>query len=333
MTCFLPRRFAASLPGVATALVLLPLASAAGAQQKPVAYAPTENATVSGSLEVTNGRAAIGSHATLTAGDATVPVTLARGGQINVCRSTTVQISTDSTLGKSQLPGDDAIMLALNHGAVEEHDKPGKYSDVILTPDLRILVSGPGKADLSLRVSTNGDTCIDNHGASAPYVTVTNLFSGGVYRVQPNQRVLLESGDTSRVVDNEPEPCGCPAAPTELAAGLRHGNHRHNHRHAGAPQTKAEKENPFPLAESEGLKPPPAPSSTPAVPVGQVHAEVEAPITYNSAQPEPATPAAKPARGESTAPSGGEAAVQTPHRHRGFFGSIGHFFAHLFGHK
>jgi len=329
VTCLLPRRFAASLPGVAVALVLFPLACVAGAQQKPVAYAPTENATVSGSLEVKNGRAAIGSHATLTAGDATVPVTLARGGQINVCRSTTVQISTDSTLGKSQRPGDDAIMLALDHGAMEEHGKPGKYSDVILTPDLRILVSGPGKADLSLRVGMNGDTCIDNHGAHAPYVTVTNLFSGGVYRVQPNQRVLLESGDTSRVVDNEPEPCGCPAAPTELAAGLHHGNHRHK----GTPQTKAEKENPFPLAESEGLKPPPAPSSTPAVPIGQVHAEVEAPITYNSAQPVPVTSAAKPARGAGSSSPGDEATVQTPHRHRGFFGSIGHFFAHLFGHK
>jgi hypothetical protein len=329
VTCFLPRRLTASLPGVAAALALLSLASTTSAQQKPLAYAPTESATVSGSLEVTNGRVAIGSHATLTAGDETVPVTLTRGGQIDVCRSTTVQISTDSTLGKSRRPGDDAIMLALDHGAIEEHGKPGKYSDVILTPDLRILVSGPGKANLSLRVGVNGDTCIDNHGSHAPYVTVTNLFTGGVYRVQPNQRVLIESGDTSRVVDNEPEPCGCPPPPTVLAAGLHHGAHRHAAAHA----TKAEKENPFPLAESEGLKPPPAPAGTPAVPVGQVQAEVEAPITYNSAQPEPATPAAKPARGESTASSGGEAAVQTPHRHRGFFGSIGHFFAHLFGRK
>lgn len=325
MTRLTLRRFTASLPGVAAALAVTSASAVAMAQQqKPVAYVPTENATVSGSLQVSHGRAAIGSHATVAASDETVPISLARGGHINVCRSTSVQFSTDNTLGQDKRAGDDAIMLALDHGAIEEHDKPGKYSDVILTPDLRILVSGPGKADLSLRVGTNGDTCINNHGTHAPYVTVTNLFSGGVYRVQANQRVLLEGGDTSQVVDNETEPCGCPSAPTEMAAGLHHG--------AGH-ETAAEKENPFPLAESEGLKPPPAPSSTPAVPVGQVHAEVEAPITYNSAQPEPATPAAKPARGESTAPSGGEAAVRTPHRHRGFFGSIGHFFAHLFGHK
>jgi hypothetical protein len=302
--------------------------ASANAQQKTVAYVPTSNATVSGSLEVVNGRAAIGSHATITASDETVPVTLARGGKIDVCRSTRVQISTDKSLGAQRRPGDDAIMLALDQGALEEHDKPGKYSDVILTPDLRILVSGPGKADLSLRVAPNGDTCIHNHGAHAPYVTVTNLFSGGVYRVQPNQRVLLESGDTSRVVDNEPEPCGCPHPPTDLAAGLHHGAHRHT----GAHQTKAEKENPFPLAESEGLKPPPAPSGTPAVPVGQVHAEVEAPIMYNSAQPVPAASAAMTAQ-DAAASSADEASTPESRRHRGFLGSIGHFFAHLFSRK
>ncbi len=330
MTCFPPRRFAASLPGLAALLLLACASASANAQQqKPVAYVPTDNATVSGSLEVANGRAAIGSHATIGAGDETVPITLARGGHIDVCRSTSVQLSTDNSLSEANHPGDDAIMLALDHGAIEEHDQPGKYSDVILTPDLRILVSGPGKADLSLRVGTNGDTCIDNHGTHAPYVTVTNLFSAGVYRVQANQRVLLEGGDTSRVVDNEPEPCGCPPAPTELATGLHHGAHRHE----GERTTKAEKENPFPLAESEGLKPPPAPPTTPVVPVGQVHAEVEAPITYNSAEPAPPAAPTKTAHGTSEASSSGAAAATEPHPHRGFFGSIGHFFAHLFGRK
>jgi len=328
VACLPPRRFSAFLPEVAASLVLVCAPLLARAQQKPVAYAPTENATVSGSLEVTNGRAVIGSHATLTAGDETVPVTLARGGTIDVCRSTRVQISTDNSLGAAGRPGDDAIMLALNHGAIEEHDKPGKYSDVILTPDLRILVSGPGKAGLSLRVGTDGDTCIDNHGAHAPYVTVTNLFSGGVYRVQPNQRVLLEGGDTNKVVDNEPEPCGCPAAPAVLAPGLHHGAHGH----ASAHTNQAAKENPFPLAESEGLKPPPAPATTPLVPAGHVHAEVEAPITYNSTQP---MPPAAPVKTSSA--SGAYAAETAPtpaaRKHRGFFGSIGHFFAHLFGRK
>ncbi len=64
---------------------------------------------------------------------------------------------------------------------------------------------------MSVRVSAKGDTCVDNHGENAPYVTVSSLFDGGVYRVQPNQRVLFEHGSLRDVVDNEQEPCGCPA--------------------------------------------------------------------------------------------------------------------------
>lgn len=304
-------------------------AGTARAQQKPIAYAPTNGVTIAGSLEVTNNRAAIGPNATITAGDRTAKIELARGGSLDVCQSTKIQLSADKSLGPDARPGDDAIMVALNHGAFEAHDTPGKYSDVVMTPDLRILISGPGKAEMSFRVGANGDTCIDNKGKNAPYVTVTGLFSGGVYRVQPGQRVLIEHGDLGQVVDNEPEPCGCPPPAKEIAKrgiGLGHGN---------AKQNKAARENPFPLAESEGLKPPPAGPTEPVVPVGQVATQVEVPISYNGATD----------RSSGTAKAGNVANAaegtkeQTPKRaprrvrHRGFFGSIGHFFARMFGHK
>lgn len=319
----------------------------ARAQQKPIAYAPTNGVTISGSLQVTGNRAAIGPNATITAGDKTASIRLARGGSLEVCRSTKIQLSADKSLGPQARPGDDAIMVALDHGAFEAHDKPGKYSDVVMTPDLRILVSGPGKADMSFRVAANGDTCIDNKGKNAPYVTVTGLFSGGVYRVQPNQRVLIEHGDLGQVVDNEPEPCGCPPPAKEIAKrgiGLGHGRIKRN---------KAARENPFPLAESEGLKPPPAPPTTPVTPVGQVATEVEVPLTYNSGT---ATIAASKAKAigcpsipgtivdcptittkspfHTQKPSANAAIPLKHHKHhRGFFGSIGHFFARIFGHK
>ncbi len=303
----------------------------AWAQQKPIAYVPTIGVTISGSLEVKNNRAAIGPNATITAGDKTARIRLARGGSIDVCRSTKVQLSADRSLGPDARQGDDAIMIALDHGAFEAHDSPGKYSDVVLTPDLRILISGPGKTDMSFRVAENGDTCIDNRGKNAPYVTVTGLFSGSVYRVQPEQRVLFEHGDLGQVVDNEPEPCGCPPARKEIAKagiGLGHANSRN----------KAARENPFPLAESEGLKPPPAGPTEPVVPAGQVATEVEAPITYNGATPrsEGTTEAGKTAKAAAGKKS--RTATRAQRRadrkhHRGFLGSIGHFFARLFGHK
>ena len=252
-------RRSASVMGVAVLAVCPALA-----QQKPIAFAPTNGVTIAGSLEVTNNRASIGPNATITAGDKTAHITLARGGSLDVCQSTKIQLSADKSLGPAARPGDNAIMISLDQGAVETHDTPGKYSDVVMTPDLRILVSGPGKAEMSFRVARNGDTCIDNRGKNAPYVTVTGLFSGGVYRVQPNQRVLIEHGDLGQIVDNEPEPCGCPPAPKEVAKagmGLGHGNAKKN---------QAAKENPFPLAESEGLKPPPAAPTTNCRPASQI---------------------------------------------------------------
>ncbi len=305
-------------------LAILPIAaclagSVAGAQQNAapaqsppptsIATVSLEGVTVSGSLSVADGRAVIGNNGTITAGDKTAQVQLTRGGSLHVCSTTKVHLTTDTST-----PG-GALMIALDRGAFEAHYTAGEYSDVILTPDLRILVSPPGDVDLSLRVNEQGDTCVDNHGSNAPYVLATNLFSGGAYRVQPNQRVLFEHGSLNEVVDNETEPCGCPPAAPPITVA----------QNASKGAKSAAKRNPFPLAESEGLAPPPAAPTQPDVPPGQVEAEVQAPLTYNSAHPElPAPPSAANA---VTAPT------PAPKRHRHFFRGVGHFFKRLLGGK
>lgn len=249
--------------------------------QQPIAYAPTEGVTLSGSLEVANGRATIGNNGTITAGTRTASIDLTRGGKLNVCASTRIHLSTDKTSADAGAAG--ALMIALDRGALEASYTPGKFSDVLMTPDLRILISGPGKADLKIRVNQKGDTCIDNHGADAPYVTATNLFEGGAYRIQPNQRVLFEHGSLQQVVDNEQESCGCPPPlPLSVAsAGTPGGGNaaRPGEQVGGPSSTPADTA--FPLAESEGLAPTPAPSTTPAVPAGETHTQVSVPLTFN----------------------------------------------------
>lgn len=249
-----------------------------------LASVSTEGVTVSGPLSIANGLAFIGNNGAITASDKTVRLSLTRGGNLNLCASTEVHLSADNTVSGG------GLMIALNRGALEGHYIPGEYSDVVLTPDLRILISGPGIADFSLRVNNQGDTCFDNHGEHAPYVTVTNLFEGGAYRIQPNQRVLFEHGSLQQVVDNEQEQCGCPPPPPtpELTSIARVGApgltlHTSDQSNTPPPQTakSAAEQNPFPLAQSEGLQPPPPPPSTPVVPPGQVHAEVTAPLVYN----------------------------------------------------
>ena len=343
---------------IAARLFLSP--QAVWAQQAPIAYVSTTGVSVSGSLSVENGRAIIGNNGTITAGDATAMVKLARGGDMEVCASTKVHLSRDTSV----TGGDDsALMIALDRGALEASYVPGKYSDVLLTPDLRILISGPGTADLKVRVNEKGDTCVDNHGAGAPYVTVTSNFAGGVYRVQANQRVMFEQGSLDRVVDNETESCGCPAAAPVVVASNASANpaaataaDKSNAppaaTSAAAPrEAVAETANPFPLAQSEGLAAAPAAPVKPVVPVGQVHAEVEVPITYDAAKtPDPAAPGAAGKEPSSSvsksadpAPVNTEAQpvnaeiaavqpVQMPQRKRGgFFHSIGHFFSKMFG--
>jgi hypothetical protein len=315
------------------------------AQQRPIAYVTTAGVAVSGSLSVENGKVAIGNNGTVTAGDSTAQVKLARGGDLRVCASTKVNLSRDTSVADA---ADSALMIALDRGAVEASYETGKYSDVLLTPDLRILISGPGTADLNVRVNEKGDTCVDNHGANAPYVTVTSQFEGGVYRVQPNQRVMFEHGSLQQVVDNEAEPCGCPAAaPVVVAETTNAARPVAAGPAAAAPaKTAAEAANPFPLAQSEGLAKTPAAPVKPVVPVGVAHAEVAAPITYDAAAtPNPAAPAAAGAEPAALSAAKAPAAVETdsepmnaeiaPVRaaktHRGFFHSVGHFFAKVFG--
>ena len=178
--------------------------------------------------------------------------------------------------------------MALDRGAIEANYAVGKYSDVLLTPDLRILISGPGQADLRIRVNPQGDTCVDNHGANAPYVTVTSQLEGGAYRVLPDQRVNFQHGSLREVVDHEPEPCGCPAVPvTSVAsAGATTANPAPPGRPVGGPSSTPA-DTAFPIAESEGLAAPPAPRATPVVPPGETHAQVTVPLTYNGENPAP----------------------------------------------
>ena len=302
-------------------------------QEQPIAYVKTDGVTVSGSLEVVNGRATIGNDGSITAGDKTANIVLVRGGDLRLCASTTLHITRDRSITPAAGDSSNALMLSLDRGSFEASYKTGTYSDVLMTPDLRILVSGPGDADLKMRVNQKGDTCFDNHGDDAPYVTVTSQFEGGVYRVKPNQRVLFEHGSLEQVVDNETEPCGCPPSiPIAIA--------RKDGKPVGGPSSTPA-DTAFPLAVSEGLKPPPPPPSQPVVPAGTPHAQVEVPLTYNGAapnQPTEAPPVTPPPPVEAAAPPPIPAPTETAAPKKtaksgggGLFHHLGHFFAKLFG--
>jgi len=269
----------------------------------PIAFVPLDtNPEVTGAIEVFSGKAVLAKSGTVTSGAKTTEVILPRRGLLRVCASTSVHLSTDASVPAGEAPG---LMMALDHGAVEASFATGRNSDILLTPDFRILIGGPGSAEVKVRLGQHGDTCVDNPGANAPYVVVSSVFEGGAYRIQPGQRVMFQHGSLSEVVDQEKEPCGCPP---EARPGT----------------------NDFPLAQSAGLapleKPDHAASSAPPQKPQQALNEplvYSAPAIQEQAAPTP-TPVAAKEPAASPAPT-------APKKKPGVFRSIGRFFKRIFG--
>ena len=286
-----------------------PAPGAPAAPSGPIAIVPLDSknpdkgAMVTGALEVSDGKAIIAASGSITAGSETTNVILPHRGVLRVCASTTIKLAADASVPAGETPG---LMMAMDHGAVEASFATGRNSDILLTPDFRILIGGPGAAEVRVRLGPNGDTCVDNAGVNAPYVLVSSVFDGGAYRVQPGQRVMFQHGSLHEVVDQEKEPCGCPPA--------------------------APKGNEFPLAQSEGL----APLTKPAPGSGEqtgVPVQTTETLAYNSAEHAPqAVPSEQTA--ETPAGSTGEKPAAKPpatKKKQGLFGSLGRFFRRIFG--
>jgi hypothetical protein len=295
---------------VAALCFCTPASSAAQAPSSgtgPIAIVPVEPldskdpgraAKVTGALEVSQGKAIIAASGTITSGSETTQVTLPHRGVLRVCAMTTVKLAADSSVPAGEIPG---LMMAMDHGAVEASFATGRNSDILLTPDFRILIGGPGAAEVKVRLGQHGDTCVDNAGANAPYVLISSVFEGGAYRVQPGQRVMFQHGSLHEVVDHEKEPCGCPPATV--------------------------KGNEFPLAQSEGLTPLATPAPN-AAKHDDVSAQTGETLVYNAPKPSASAQAVTaPAASVGANPVTSQSTAKKP----GFFGSIGQFFRHIFG--
>jgi hypothetical protein len=318
------------------------------AQQSIGSVAPAD-ATVAGALEISNGRIELVGASTVTARDHTAEVKLQRGGAIRVCSTSGLHVATGK--GAVEAP----LILALDRGAIEIATRV-TASDVVMTPDLRFTMASPGAVDLRLRVARNGDTCVDNRGAAAPVLNVADQFGEASYELKAGQHVLFEHGSLKEVVDNESEPCGCPAAPVISVADAGVTGTSVAAPGSAVAKTAAE-EHPFPAAQSAGLAPLSGPPQTPA---GTVHAQVSTTLSYgenaaggsaasDSGAATPAGQAGVPAKTPRTPAAGaGEpppesaskaevaGAAQAPPPPpapppNDLFHSIGRLFKHLFG--
>ena len=168
-----------------------------------------------------------------------------------------------------------ALLVSLDRGALEL-SLHATADDALLTPDMRLQPASPGPLDLRIRVVSNGDTCIENRGDSAPALMVADTFGESSYIIHAQQHVLFEHGSLKQVVDNESSPCGCPPPVQSVADSGTTG------RTIATPGNAVAAEHPFPEAVSEGLAP--APTPPPAAP-GQTHTQLGLMLAYNAANP------------------------------------------------
>ena len=304
-------------PARGIALSVAAASLCAHAQSSRVAgYVPTVEAHATGALMVSGDKTVLGGASTVTALDRTAHVRLDRGGEVLVCSTSVVHLTSSPRAGSQNGNPDGPLLLSLDRGALEIRMRMSG-DDAVMTPDLRFTSPDlkPGKSeplDLTMRVTPNGDTCVDNRGRKLA-LEVHDAFGEGAYRIKPGQRVLFEHGSLKEVVDRESGPCGCPdLAGVSLAeAAVRGGG-------------KGAEGNPFPAAQSEGLAPP---SPPPAQPSGQTHVEVASSLSYDPSTEAPAAATASPA----AAPAQPTLAAQQPVPAKpAILHSIGGFFKHIF---
>ncbi len=291
--------------------------SIAMAQQQPIGTVGMQDATVAGALEVSNGRAVLVGNTTVTARDRTAEIELKRGGTVRVCATTGLHVT-----GGAGVDGTIPLMLAMDRGAIEVQ-MPATTRDVVTTPDLRFTIRGDGPLDLQLRVTRNGDTCVENRGTKAPVLNVADQFGEASYELKAGQHVLFEHGSLKEVVDHESSACGCPPEPTMSVADALVNP-------GGGGEKTAVEQHPFPAAVSAGL----APAAVPQASAGATHTQVTAALNSEDGEDTLAATKANETSGatKSAGPTTtGQTAPADAKSSKNPFRAVGRFFKRIFG--
>jgi hypothetical protein len=208
----------------------------------------------------------------------TAVVRLPRGGEVRVCPGTSLSV-TPSQNGRD-------LMFGMSSGAIEAHYAMDASSDVILTPDFRILLPGPGNFNLAVSADGQGNTCVRGMRGNSASVVVSEAMGNGSYMVHPDEEIMFRAGRLNSVSTAIPASCGCPVAIV--------------------PVMRAATPPPAPTAPTTTLPAGTVPATAPVAQADQptadknpheMHVQVDAPLVF-SARQQPSTILPTPSRAQ-----------------------------------
>ncbi len=175
----------------------------ATAQQQPrsIGELYATDASVKGSVILAGSGTSVLSGSSIQAGAQAATLNLDRGGNLFVCEGTKLTINASQS-GRQ-------LLLSLNTGNVELNYPLGTEADTLLTPDLQLLMPGPGTVHLAVRVSTNGDTCVQSLPSNGAAIVVSETMGDATYQVKPDEAVLFTGGHLKQASPTK-QNCGCP---------------------------------------------------------------------------------------------------------------------------
>jgi hypothetical protein len=300
------------------AVLVLGMGCMAEAQQTLGELYATD-ARVKGSVILAGSGTSVLSGSSITAGAQNATLKLERGGSLLVCSGTNLSVSASQN-GRE-------LMFSLNSGNLEMNYPLGAAADTLLTPDLRLLLPGPGTVHIAVTVSPQGDTCVQSLPWNVAAIVVSETMGDATYQVKPDEAVLFKGGHLSEAAGTK-QNCGCPLSqpipPTQVAK-------------AAPPPPPAGEANPRPAAP----KPPPADQD--------VHIAVSAPLVFRADDAAPdlaemvatlklehnhalqldpvVLPPPEPQKMHAERPASVVAQKEQKH---GFFSKVGAFFATIF---
>lgn len=176
--------------------------------QQAIGQLYASDASVKGSVVLAGSGTSVLSGSSIEAGTQSAMLKLERGGSVLVCEGTKLSI-TSSRSGRE-------LLFSLNSGNLELNYPLGTEADTLLTPDLRLLLPGPGTVHVAVRITPQGDTCVQPLPQNASAIVISESMGDATYQVKPDEAVVFREGHLNQASRTR-ENCGCPRPPTEVA--------------------------------------------------------------------------------------------------------------------